>query len=92
MRTVYDLTYVIADVMKSKTSQKIKRHNQYFIPTKMAMYGLVNKEKLRKTNLSFGNDSPRKTSSYWRDYGPDTRIRVPLPAINHRPQTPVQVK
>lgn len=58
----------------------------------MAANGLINKEKLRKTHLCFGNDSPRKISSYWRDYGPDTRIPCPLPPIGHRPQTPVEVR
>lgn len=58
----------------------------------MAANGLINKEKLRKTHLCFGNDFPRKISSYWRDYGPDTRIPCPLPSIGHRPQTPVEVR
>ncbi|XP_052709450.1 uncharacterized protein LOC128184140 [Crassostrea angulata] len=57
----------------------------------MAANGLINKEKLRKTHLCFGNDSPGKISSYWRDYGPDTLIPCPLPSIGHRPQTHVEV-
>lgn len=76
------------------------RHRAYDvtidIPNKkiiiMAANGLINKEKLRKTHLCFGNDFPRKISSYWRDYGPDTRIPCPLPSIGHRPQTPVEVR
>lgn len=58
----------------------------------MAANGLINKEKLRKTHLCFGNNFPRKISSYWRDYGPDTRIPCPLPSIGHRPQTPVEAR
>ncbi|XP_061176519.1 uncharacterized protein LOC133185372 [Saccostrea echinata] len=57
----------------------------------MASNGLENKEKLRRTHLCFGNDPREKTSSYRRDYGPDSRFPVPLPPIMRHSETPVEV-